>query len=257
MELGIYTFADTGRDSRTGVIIGSAERLRNLLEEIELADQVGLDVFGIGEHHRHDYAVSCPAVVLAAAAGRTRNIRLTSAVTVLGSADPIRVFQEFSTLDLISDGRAEIMAGRGAFVESFPLFGVATDQYDNLFDEKLEILLRARAGEHVTWSGRHRPALKNAGVYPRPLQARLPVWIGVGGTPESAIRAGVLGLPMALAIIGGQPKRFAPLVQLYRDAARQAGHDPATLKVAITSHGFVLRAWRRPLPIIIRITPSF
>ena len=239
MELGIYTFADTGRDSRTGVTIGSAERLRNLLEEIELADQVGLDVFGVGEHHRRDYAISCPAVVLAAAAVRTRNIRLTSAVTVLGSADPIRVFQEFSTLDLLSDGRAEIMAGRGAFVESFPLFGVATDQYDKLFDEKLDILLRARASEHVTWSGGHRLPLKNAGVYPRPAQAKLPVWIGVGGTPESAIRAGVLGLPMALAIIGGQPKRFAPLVRLYRDAARQAGHDPAALKVAITSHGFV------------------
>lgn len=241
MELGIYTFADTGRDRRTGITIGSAERLRNLLEEIELADQVGLDVFGIGEHHRHDYAVSNPAIVLAAAAARTRNIRLTSAVTVLGSADPIRTFQEFSTLDLISNGRAEIMAGRGAFVESFPLFGIDMNNYEKLFDEKLEILLKARANEYVTWSGQHRLPLKEAGVYPRPVQGQLPVWIGVGGTPESAVRAGVLGLPMALAIIGGQPKRFAPLVQLYRDSARQAGHDPATLKIAITSHGFVAK----------------
>jgi probable LLM family oxidoreductase len=239
MELGIYSFADTGRDPRTGRVVNSEKRLRNLLEEIELADQVGLDVFGVGEHHRHDYAVPAPAIILAAAATRTKRIRLTSAVTVLSSADPIRVFQDFSMLDLISQGRAEIMVGRGAFVESFPLFGCNLDDHEMLFDEKLEILLKAQAGEFVTWSGRHRNALENLGVYPRPLQSPLPIWVGVGGTRESLIRAGTLGLPMALAIIGGQPQQFVAHANLYRQAGERAGHSRSQLKLAITSHGFV------------------
>src|SRR5215203_2508397 len=233
MELGLYTFADVGPE------IDPARRLHNLLEEIELADQLGLDVFGVGEHHRPDYAVSSPTVVLAAAATRTRTIRLTSAVTVLSSDDPVRVFQDFATLDLLSGGRAEIMAGRGSFVESFPLFGYDLDDYDALFAEHLDLLLAVREHERVTWSGAHRPALQDAGVYPRPLQDPLPVWIAVGGTPRSVVRAAVLGLPLAVAIIGGAPERFAPLVDLYRDAARRAGRDPATLPVGINSHGFV------------------
>src|ERR671917_510741 len=217
MELGLYTFADVGPE------IGPAQRLRNLVEEIELADQVGLNVFGVGEHHRPDYAVSSPAVALAAAAGRTEDIRLTSAVTVLSSDDPVRVFQDFATLDLLSGGRAEIMAGRGSFIESFPLFGYDLDHYDELFAEKLDLLLELREAEHVRWAGRHRPALDGQGVYPRPLQDRLPVWVAVGGTPQSVVRAGALGLPMALAIIGGQPERFGPFAQLYREATRRAG----------------------------------
>ena len=204
-----------------------------------LADQLGLDVFGIGEHHRPDFAVSAPAVALAAAAERTRNIRLTSAVTVLSSDDPVRVFEEFSMLDLISNGRAEIMAGRGSFIESFPLFGYDLRDYDSLFAEKLELLLKIRAGERVTWSGNHRPPLKDQGVYPRPVQNPLPVWVAVGVTPESGVRAGTLGLPLAIAIIGGQPAHFAPLVDLYRDSATRAGHDAAKLPVAINSHGYV------------------
>ena len=239
MELGIYTFAETTPDPETGRTIGAAERLRNLMEEIELADQVGLDVFGVGEHHRPEFAVSSPAVVLAAAAERTRRIRLTSAVTVLSSDDPVRVFQDFATLDLLSGGRAEIMAGRGSFIESFPLFGYDLQDYDALFAEKLELLLKLRESERITWQGRLRPALTGQGVYPRPLQDPLPVWIAVGGTPQSLVRAGTLGLPLALAIIGGQPERFAPLVELYRDAGRGAGHDAATLKVGINSHGYV------------------
>src|SRR5215203_4994552 len=218
MELGLYTFADVGPE------IDPAQRLHNLLEEIELADELGLDVFGVGEHHRPDFAVSSPAVALAAAAARTRNIRLTSAVTVLSSDDPVRVFQDFATLDLISDGRAEIMAGRGSFIESFPLFGYDLDDYDELFAEKLELLLALREFEHVHWAGRHRPALEGQGVYPRPVQDSLPVWVAVGGTPQSVVRAGALGLPMALAIIGGLPERFAPLAELHRRAAEQAGH---------------------------------
>jgi probable LLM family oxidoreductase len=206
---------------------------------MELADQVGLDVFGVGEHHRPDYMVSSPAVVLAAGAARTKRIRLTSAVTVLSSDDPVRVFQDFATLDLLSGGRAEIMAGRGSFIESFPLFGYDLNDYDALFAEKLELLLALRANERVEWSGRHRSALSGQGVYPRPLQEPLPVWIAVGGTPQSVVRAGTLGLPLALAIIGGHPERFVPLVDLYRDAARRAGHDPATLPVSINSHGFI------------------
>ncbi|WP_159716972.1 LLM class flavin-dependent oxidoreductase [Geminicoccus flavidas] len=239
MELGIYSFGDTTPDPVTGAVPPAAGRLRDLVEEIELADQVGLDVFGLGEHHRPDYAISAPATVLAAAAARTRRIRLTSAVTVLGSEEPVRVFQQFATLDLLSDGRAEIMAGRGSFIESFPLFGLDLNDYDELFAEKLDLLLKLRAAERVTWSGRHRPALHDQPVYPRPLQSPLPVWIAVGGNPPSAVRAGTLGLPMALAIIGGQPAHFAPLIELYREAGRRAGHDPASLPVGINSHGFI------------------
>ncbi len=197
-------------DSAAGAGISPELRLRNLLEEIELADQVGLDVVGVGEHHRPDFAVSSPAVVLAAAAARTTRIRLTSAVTVLSSDDPVRVFQEFSTVDLLSGGRAEIMVGRGSFIESFPLFGYDLEDYDDLFAEKLGLLLRLRAGERVTWSGSHRPALEGLGVYPRPAQDPLPIWVAVGGTPTSAGRAGKLGLPMALAIIGGGRSGLPP-----------------------------------------------
>jgi probable LLM family oxidoreductase len=243
MEIGIYSFAE--RPLEAGAE-GTARRLRDLLEEVELADQVGLDVFGIGEHHRADYAVSAPVAVLAAAAERTTRIRLTSAVTVLSSDDPVRVFQDFATLDLLSGGRAEIMAGRGSFIESFPLFGQSLDDYDELFAEKLELLLRLRQSERVTWpGGRHTQRIDGRGVYPRPLQDPLPVWVAVGGTPASVVRAGTLGLPLALAIIGGSPERFAPLVELYRDAARRAGHDPATLRVGINSHGYIAEDSRR------------
>lgn len=239
-ELGLYSFAELTPDPVTGQMITPAKRLQNLIETIELADQVGLDVFGVGEHHRPDFTASAPAVILAAAATRTRHIRLTSAVTVLSSDDPVRVFQDFATLDLLSNGRAEIMAGRGSFIESFPLFGYNLKDYDELFSEKLDLLLKLRESEIVTWSnGRHRPPLQNLGIYPRPLQGKFPVWLAVGGTPESVIRAGVLGLPMALAIIGGMPERFAPLVQLYREAARRGGHDPAQLPLSINSHGFL------------------
>jgi probable LLM family oxidoreductase len=236
VELGIYTFAELRQDPQTGRAIDPGQRLRDLLEEIELADQVGLDVFGVGEHHRPDFAVSAPAVVLAAAAERTKTITLTSAVTVLSSDDPVRVFQQFATLDLLSGGRAEIMAGRGSFIESFPLFGYDLEDYDELFVEKLELLLALRASERVTWSGRHRPAIDDLGVYPRP-EGELPIWVAVGGSPESAARAGTLGLPMALAIIGGQPERFAPFVEVFREAGRRAGHD--TLPVGINSHAYV------------------
>jgi probable LLM family oxidoreductase len=237
MELGIYTFAETTPDPRTGRTVTPAQRLADLLEEIELADQLGLDVFGVGEHHRPEFAVSSPAVVLAAAAARTQQIRLTSAVSVLSSDDPVRVFQDFATLDLLSGGRAEIMAGRGSFIESFPLFGYDLQDYDELFSEKLQLLLELREAEHVTWSGRHRPALDGQGVYPRPVQDPLPVWVAVGGTPQSVVRAGALGLPMALAIIGGQPERFAPLAELHRRAAAEYGHAAPAL--SINSHGFI------------------
>jgi probable LLM family oxidoreductase len=239
MEIGVYTFAELAGDARTGRAVDPALRLRNLIEEIELANQVGLDVFGVGEHHRPDFAVSSPAVALAAAAERTDSIRLTSAVTVLSSDDPVRVFQDFATLDLLSGGRAEIMAGRGSFIESFPLFGYDLDDYDELFAEKLELLLALRDSEHVSWSGRHRAPIDGLGVYPRPLQAQLPIWVAVGGNPPSAVRAATLGLPMALAIIGGAPERFAPLVDLYRSAARESGRDPAELPVSINSHAYV------------------
>ncbi|WP_310830323.1 LLM class flavin-dependent oxidoreductase [Paenibacillus pedocola] len=239
MEIGISTFLETTPDPVTGKVISHAERLREAVEEIVLADQVGLDVYGIGEHHRADYAGSAPAVVLAAAAAITKNIRLTSAVTVLSSDDPVRVYQAFSTLDGISNGRAEIMAGRGSFIESFPLFGYSLDDYNELFEEKLELLLAIRASEKVTWRGGHRPAIDNLPVYPRAVQDPLPVWIATGGNPESAIRAGTLGLPVAFAIIGGMPERFAPLVKLYKEAAVRAGHNPDKLQIATHSHGFV------------------
>jgi probable LLM family oxidoreductase len=236
VELGVYTFAELRQDPLTGAAVDPAQRLRDLLEEIELADQVGLDVFGVGEHHRPDFAVSAPAVVLAAAAERTKKIHLTSAVTVLSSDDPVRVFEEFATLDLLSGGRAEIMAGRGSFIESFPLFGYDLNDYDELFSEKLELLLALRDSERVTWSGRHRAPLDDLGVYPRPNHT-IPIWVAVGGSAESAARAGRLGLPMALAIIGGRPETFLPFVETFREAARDAGHDP--LPLSINSHGYV------------------
>jgi probable LLM family oxidoreductase len=239
MELGLYTFADVSHDPALNKGAEAARRLKNLIEEIELADQVGLDVFGLGEHHRPDYAASAPAVALAAAAAKTKNIRLTSAVTVLSSDDPVRVFQQFATLDLISNGRAEIMAGRGSFIESFPLFGYNLEDYDQLFEEKLDLLLAIRDGEQVNWTGEMRAPINGRGVYPRPLQDPLPIWIAVGGTPQSVARAGALGLPMALAIIGGEPRRFAPLVELYHEAARRADQDQAKLKTSINVHGFV------------------
>lgn len=239
MEIGLSTFVETTPDVHTGEVMSHAQRLREVVEEIILADQVGLDVFGVGEHHRKDYAASSPAMVLAAAAPQTKKIRLTSAVTVLSSADPVRVFQDFATLDGISSGRAEIMAGRGSFIESFPLFGYDLNDYDELFDEKLELLLKIRESEKVTWKGGHRPAIDNLGVYPRPVQDSLPVWIGSGGNQESVIRAGLLGLPLVLAIIGGKPVQFAPLVELYKRAAAHAGHDVSKLAVGSHSHGFI------------------
>jgi probable LLM family oxidoreductase len=241
MEIGIYTFAERTPDPKSGHLVSATQRLKDLLEEIELADQLGLDVFGIGEHHRPDYVVSSPAVVLAAAAARTTRIRLTSAVTVLSSDDPVRVFQDFATLDLLSNGRAEIMAGRGSFIESFPLFGFSLDDYDALFEENLDLLLKLRESEKIMWTGRHRAPLTGQGVYPRPQQDPLPVWVAVGGTPQSVVRAARLGLPMALAIIGGAPERFVPLIDLYRDSAAKAGRDPASLPVSINSHGFIAK----------------
>lgn len=213
--------------------------MRNLMEEVQLADQLGLDVFAIGEHHREDFLISSPAIPLAAAAVTTQQIRLSSAVTVLSSDDPVRVFQDFAEVDLLSGGRAEIMAGRGSFVESFPLFGYDLEDYDELYAEKLDLLLKVRESTHVTWSGRHGAPLDHAGVWPRPVQDPLPVWVAVGGSPESVVRAGALGLPLVLAIIGGQPERFVPLVDLYREAATAAGHDPAQTKLAINTHAFV------------------
>ncbi len=238
MELGISTFAELTADA-SGKRIGAAQRLGEVVREATTAEAAGLDVYAVGEHHRVDYAASAPAVVLAAIAARTERIRLSSAVTVLSSDDPVRVYESFATLDLLSGGRAEIMAGRGSFIESFPLFGYDLDDYDELFAEKLELLLEIRARDTVTWSGRHRAALDRAGVYPRSLQQPLPVWIAVGGTPASVVRAGALGLPLALAIIGGEPARFAPLVELYRESVRRAGHDPQALPVAVHLHGFV------------------
>jgi probable LLM family oxidoreductase len=239
VEIGVDSFAAAISDPATGETLSAAQRLRDLLAEMELADRVGLDVFGIGEHHRAEFLDSAPAVILAAAAARTKNIRLTSAVTVLSAADPVRVFQEFATLDLISQGRAEIVAGRGSFVESFPLFGLELDDYDSLFAEKLELLLAIRESTNVHWSGKHRAALTGQGVYPRPLQNPLPIWVGVGGTPASFVRAGTLGLPLMVAIIGGEPHRFRPLVDLYREAGRRAGHAVENLKVGLHSIGFV------------------
>ena len=244
MQFGIYTFAERTPDA-SGHLVSAEQRLADLLEEMELADQLGLDVFGVGEHHRPDYVVSSPAVVLAAAAARTKRIRLTSAVTVLSSDDPVRVFQDFATLDLLSHGRAEIMAGRGSFIESFPLFGYDLDAYDELFEEKLELLLLLRENEKVEWTGSYRAPIHGLSVYPRPVQSPLPIWVAVGGTPQSVVRAAVLGLPMALAIIGGEPERFKPMVDLYRAAAKRAGHDPATLPVSINSHGYIADSSRQ------------
>ena len=239
MELGLYTFADVHPEAPRGRGVEGEERVRQLIEEIELADQVGLDVFGLGEHHRPDYAASAPAVILAAAAAKTKSIRLTSAVTVLSSDDPVRVFQQYATLDLVSNGRAEIMAGRGSFIESFPLFGYALDDYDQLFEEKLDLLLALNESEKVSWNGVMRAPLSGIGVYPRPAHGKLPIWIAVGGTPQSVARAGAYGLPLALAIIGGTPARYAPLFDLYREAARRAGQDEAKLKTSINVHGFI------------------
>ena len=238
MEIGLYTFAETRFDPETGEQLDAGERIRQLLEEIALADEVGLDVFGVGEHHRRDYAVSSPAIPLAAAAATTERIRLTSAVSVLSSDDPVRVFQDFSLIDLISGGRAEIMAGRGSFIESFPLFGYDLDHYNALFEEKLELLLEVRESTRVTWEGRHRAPIDDRPVYPRPVQDPLPVWVAVGGSGQSVDRAARLGLPMALAIIGGAPERFKPAVDFYREKLEEYGHDPAT-PVSINSHGFI------------------
>lgn len=237
MQVGIDSFAAFHDDTKKSV--SSSERLQRLVEQIEFADQIGLDVFGVGEHHRHGFLDSAPAVILAAAASRTKRIRLTSAVTVLSAADPVRIFQEFATLDLLSQGRAEMVVGRGSFIEAFTLFGLRLDDYDSLFSEKLELLLKIQENEHVHWSGKYRPALTGQGIYPRPLQNPLPIWIGVGGTPESFVRAGLLGLPLMVAIIGGQTPSFKPLIDLYREAGKRAGHLPDQLKVGIHSLGYV------------------
>jgi probable LLM family oxidoreductase len=233
MELGVATFADLSAG------LSPQERMRNLMEEVKLADELGLDVFAIGEHHREDFLISSPAVALAAAAVITERIRLSSAVTVLSSDDPVRVFQQFAEIDLLSGGRAEIMAGRGSFIESFPLFGYDLEDYDDLYAEKLDLLLQLRESTRVTWSGRHRAPLNDAGAWPRPVQDPLPVWVAVGGSPESVVRAGSWGLPLTVAIIGGQPERFVPLVDLYRQAADAAGQDREQIKVAINTHAFV------------------
>ena len=237
MQIGIDSFASA--DSDTGRAVNTSEQLRNLVEQIEHADQAGLDVFGIGEHHRREYLDSAPVVTLAAAAARTSRIRLTSAVTVLSAADPVRVFQQFATLDLLSNGRAEMIVGRGSFIEAFPLFGLELEDYDSLFTEKLELLLKIRESEHVYWSGKHRSALTGQGIYPRPVQNPLPIWLGVGGTPQSFARAGALGLPLMVAIIGGEPRRFRPLVDLYRETGKRAGHSPDRLKVGVHALGYV------------------
>ena len=239
MQIGIDSFVATRKHPITGVTPSPAERIRDLLEEIDHADKAGVDAFGVGEHHRADFADSAPAVILAAAAARTKNIRLTSAVTVLSAADPVRVFQEFATVDLISNGRAEIIAGRGSFTEAYPLFGLNLEDYDSLFAEKLDLLLKLRESPIVHWSGTHRPPLTGQGVYPRPVQNPLPVWLGVGGTPESFARAGLLGLPLMVAIIGGEPRRFRPLIDLYREAGRRSGFSSDQLKVGVHALGYV------------------
>ncbi len=239
MEIGIDSFAAAMPDDSNSTAVSSTDSISLLLERIEFADKAGLDIFGIGEHHRKEFLDSAPTMILAAAAARTRRIRLTSAVTVLSAADPVRVFQNFATLDLISKGRAEMAVGRGSFIESFPLFGFQLQDYDELFSEKLDLLLNIRANEVVTWSGKFRPALKNQAIYPRPLQNPLPVWLGVGGTPESFVRAGTLGLPLMVAIIGGETHRFRPLVDLYREAGKRAGHPAEKLKVGLHSLGYV------------------
>jgi probable LLM family oxidoreductase len=237
VQIGIDSFAAAHDD--TSLAVSPADRLRHLVEQIEYADQVGLDSFGVGEHHRKEFLDSAPTVILGAAAARTHRIRLTSAVTVLSAADPVRVFQEFATLDLLSQGRAEMVVGRGSFIEAFPLFGLRLEDYDSLFAEKLDLLLTIRANEQVHWSGKYRPALTGQGVYPRPVQDLLPIWLGVGGTPQSFVRAGALGLPLMVAIIGGETRRFRPLIDLYRRAGEQAGHPPEQLEVGVHSLGYV------------------
>src|SRR6187549_1148004 len=238
MEVGVDSFAAmfSGNTSKS---LNDADAMAQLLERIEHADKVGLDIFGIGEHHRKDFLDSAPTLILAAAAARTKNIRLTSAVTVLSAADPVRVFQNFATLDLVSQGRAEMVVGRGSFIEAYPLFGLNLQDYDALFAEKLDLLLTIKKNEVVNWSGKFRPALKNQPIYPRPLQKSIPIWLGVGGTPESFIRAGVLGLPLMVAIIGGATHQFRPLIDLYREAGKKAGHPPGQLKVGLHSLGYV------------------
>lgn len=241
MEIGISTFVETTPYTEGGETISHAKRIQEVIEEIVLADSVGLDVYGVGEHHREDFAASSPEIILAAAASRTKNIRLTSAVTVLSSADPVRVYQNFASLDAVSNGRAEIMAGRGSFTESFPLFGYNLKDYNELFEEKLELLLKIRDNDIISWSGQFRAPIVNKGIYPRPVQNPLPVWIGSGGNAESAVRAGVLGLPLVLAIIGGNPRSFAYVTELYKKAAAQAGHDAENLPIGCHSHGFVAK----------------
>lgn len=239
MELGISSFADMSPDPVTGQKVSAEQRINQLIEEVKLAEQVGLDVFAVGEHHRPDYAASSPAVILGAMAAVTKNIRLSSSVTVLSSDDPVRVFQDFATVDALSNGRAEIMAGRGSFTESFPLFGYSLNDYETLFSEKLELLLKIRDQEKITWKGKHRAPINDLGIYPRPVQNPLPVWIAIGGTPESVQRAATLNLPMMLAIIGGTPDRFAPYVKYYRDVSKQLGHDETKLQVGINSHTYI------------------
>lgn len=234
MEIGLYTFGDLP-SGVTGAA-ASHQRLKEILAAAQLADQAGLHVFGVGEHHRSDYAVSATSVVLGAIAALTKRIRLTSAVTILSSADPVRVFEDFATLDVLSSGRAELMAGRGAFIESFPLFGYNLAEYDSLYEEKLALLLQLNRDESISWKGKHRPALQDAEIAPRPMSGQLPIWIGAGGTPESAIRAGQLGLPLNLANIGGEPARFRPFIELYRNTGVSTGHDSRQLKVAVSAH---------------------
>jgi probable LLM family oxidoreductase len=239
MEFGLITFADMHPETAPGSGTNGNQRLKDLMEEIQLADQLGLDVFGVGEHHRADYAVSAPAVILAAAAVTTKHIKLSSAVTVLSSDDPVRVFQQFATVDLLSDGRAEIMAGRGSFIESFPLFGNNLDDYDELFTEKLDLLLALNEQTVVNWQGNLRPSIPNRGVYPRPYQPKIPIWIAAGGTPASAIRAAKLQLPLTLAIIGGLPEQFVPFINLYKETARKSGHDVSNLQIGVNNHFYV------------------
>ncbi|KAB2330509.1 LLM class flavin-dependent oxidoreductase [Cytobacillus depressus] len=238
IEIGLYTLGDIGPDPLIGKTISARQRMKEIIEAATLADEAGLDVFGVGEHHRLDYATSSPPVVLAAIAQMTKRIKLTSATTVLSTVDPVRLFEDFATLDLLSDGRAEIIAGRGAFVESFPLFGYDLNDYDSLFSENIDLFLKLNESERITWDGHFRPPLRNSEISPRPLQNQIPIWVGVGGTPESAIRAGRLGVGMALAILGGNPIQFKPLVDLYRKTGTEAGHDLENLKIGVTGHGY-------------------
>ncbi len=239
MELGISTFGEVSPEGVSGNAVQSSIRMQELLAEAKLADKIGLDVFAVGEHHRPDFIISAPEVALGAIAAVTKNIKLSSSVTVLSSADPVRTFQNFATVDLLSNGRAEIMAGRGSFIESFPLFGYNLNDYDALFEEHLDLLVKINKYEIISWSGKHRPSIKNLGVYPRPLQAVLPIWLAVGGTPESAVRAGTMNLPMTLAILGGKPAQYVPFVNLYRQAAKEAGHNIDALQLGINSQFYV------------------